>query len=210
MANFGFTRLTVVAAYEPHWREARSAIGAPKLLQNAKETESLAEAVADCTLVIGTGTLTYRKPEQPVVSLPSLAPIVAQRTRSRRPHCARLWPGKAWPHPRRPLLVPYARRDPHRSSTAFHESRAGRGCVSLRARYSRLHPGPNPLSNSPEVKRLPARIPQLQTRNPASPPLISTSSQAWSTTSWLPQITHRAPCRKPIVTAFASCCAGSG
>ena len=77
MANFGFTRLTVVAAYEPHWREARSAIGAPKLLQNAKETESLAEAVADCTLVIGTGTLTYRKPEQPVVSLPSLAPIVA-------------------------------------------------------------------------------------------------------------------------------------
>ena len=77
MANFGFARLTVVTAYEPHWREARSAIGAPKLLQNAEETESLAEAVANCTLVIGTGTLTYRKPEQPVVSLPSLAPIVA-------------------------------------------------------------------------------------------------------------------------------------
>ena len=76
MANFGFSRLTVVAPYAPHWREARSAIGAPELLQNAKETASLAEAVADGTLVAGTGTLTYRKPEQPVVSLPGLAPVV--------------------------------------------------------------------------------------------------------------------------------------
>ena len=30
MANFGFSRLTVVAPYEPHWREARSAVGAPE------------------------------------------------------------------------------------------------------------------------------------------------------------------------------------
>jgi tRNA/rRNA methyltransferase len=76
MANFGFEHMKVVAPYSPHWREARSAVGAPELLQNAKETSSLAEAVADCTLVIGTGTLTTRKPEQPVVSLPSLAPTV--------------------------------------------------------------------------------------------------------------------------------------
>jgi len=78
MANFGFTRLTVVAAYQPHWREARSAVGAPDLLQNARETSTLAEAVADRTLVIGTGTLTRRKPEQPVLLLPALPPIVAQ------------------------------------------------------------------------------------------------------------------------------------
>jgi tRNA/rRNA methyltransferase len=32
--------------------------------------------VAGCTLVAGTGTLTYRKPEQPVVPLPDLAPLV--------------------------------------------------------------------------------------------------------------------------------------
>jgi tRNA/rRNA methyltransferase len=76
MANFGFSRLTVVAPYEPHWREARSAIGAPDLLQNANNTERLAEAVKDCTLVLGTGTLTHRKPEQPVVSLPALPTLV--------------------------------------------------------------------------------------------------------------------------------------
>ena len=76
MANFGFTHLTVVAPYEPHWQEAKSAIGAEDLLQNAKRIETLAEAVADCTLVIGTGTLIYRKPEQPVVALPDLVAFI--------------------------------------------------------------------------------------------------------------------------------------
>ena len=73
MANFGFTHLTVVDPYAPHWREARSAVGAPDLLTNAQETQHLAEAVKDCTLVLGTGSLTYRKPEQPVVRLDKLA-----------------------------------------------------------------------------------------------------------------------------------------
>jgi TrmH family RNA methyltransferase len=81
MANFGFARLTVVAAYEPHWREARSAVGAPQLLQDAKESATLAEAVAGCTLVVGTGTLTYRKPEQTVVQLPALAPLLQEELR---------------------------------------------------------------------------------------------------------------------------------
>ena len=76
MANFGLSRLDVVAPYAPHWREAKSAIGAPDLLQNAKETASLAEAISDCTLVVGTGTLIHRKPEQQVISLRSLAPLV--------------------------------------------------------------------------------------------------------------------------------------
>lgn len=78
MANFGFARLKVVAPYAPHWREARSAIGAPELLQSAIEVSKMAEAVSDCTLVLGTGTLTYRKPEQRVVRLPDLAPLVEQ------------------------------------------------------------------------------------------------------------------------------------
>jgi TrmH family RNA methyltransferase len=79
MANFSFTRLTVVAPYEPHWREARSAVGAPDLLQNAKEAASLAEAVAECTFVAGTGTRTHRKPEQPVALLPDLGLILANQ-----------------------------------------------------------------------------------------------------------------------------------
>jgi TrmH family RNA methyltransferase len=76
MANFGFSRLSVVAPYEPHWREARSAVGAPQLLANARQVESLAEAVSLATLVLGTGTLTHRKAEQPVVRLDELAPVI--------------------------------------------------------------------------------------------------------------------------------------
>ena len=34
MANFGFSRLVVVAPYKPHWREAKSAVGAEELLHN--------------------------------------------------------------------------------------------------------------------------------------------------------------------------------
>jgi len=78
MANFSFSRLSVVAPFEPNWREARSAIGAPALLVNAVESATLSEAVANCTLVIGTETLTRRKPEQPVVPLIDLAPRVGR------------------------------------------------------------------------------------------------------------------------------------
>jgi tRNA/rRNA methyltransferase len=79
MANFGFPNLTVVAPYEPHWREARSAIGAEDLLQSARVYGTLAEALAPATLVFGTGTLEPRKPEQPVVSLPDLAPLLKSK-----------------------------------------------------------------------------------------------------------------------------------
>ncbi|HEV2133597.1 MAG TPA: TrmH family RNA methyltransferase [Terracidiphilus sp.] len=76
MANFGFSHLAVVSPYAPHWREARSAVGAPQLLQSAVECATLTEALADCTLVAGTGTLTRRKPEQQVVPLPALGPVI--------------------------------------------------------------------------------------------------------------------------------------
>jgi len=80
MANFGFSRLNVVAPFEAHWQEARSAVGAEKLLGVAKETATLAEAVGACTLVAGTGTLQFRKPEQRVVRLPELGPVVEAET----------------------------------------------------------------------------------------------------------------------------------
>lgn len=76
MANFGFPHLTVVAPYEPHWREAKSAVGSAELLQSANQSPTLAEAVRDCTLVLGTGTLTHRKPDQPVIRLNELPPHV--------------------------------------------------------------------------------------------------------------------------------------
>ncbi len=54
MSNFGVMRLRVVRPYEPSFREARSAVGASELLANAEEFATVADAVADCRLVVGT------------------------------------------------------------------------------------------------------------------------------------------------------------
>jgi tRNA/rRNA methyltransferase len=76
MANFGFSHLSVVAPFAPTWREARSAVDCQDVLVNALESATLGEAVAGATLVAGTGSLQFRKPEQRVVRLPELAPLV--------------------------------------------------------------------------------------------------------------------------------------
>jgi TrmH family RNA methyltransferase len=54
MSNFGFAHLRVVNPYELAFREARSAVGASAVLKNAEQFKSVAEAVADCALVVGT------------------------------------------------------------------------------------------------------------------------------------------------------------
>ncbi len=60
MANLGFSRLRVVQPYDVAFREARSAVGAAPLLRSAEECASVAEAVADCRLVVGTTSLGHR------------------------------------------------------------------------------------------------------------------------------------------------------
>ncbi len=54
MSNFGCTHLRLVNPYDPAYREARSAVGAAPVLANAEQFSAVAEAVADCTLVVGT------------------------------------------------------------------------------------------------------------------------------------------------------------
>lgn len=63
MSNFGFGELRLVNPYEPSFREARSAVGAAELLKRAKAYSSVAEAVADCTLVVGTTAGRDREPQ---------------------------------------------------------------------------------------------------------------------------------------------------
>ena len=54
MSNFGVRRLRVVNPYEAAFREARSAVGAAGLLAKAEQYDNVADAVADCGLVVGT------------------------------------------------------------------------------------------------------------------------------------------------------------
>src|SRR5208283_535354 len=69
MSNFGFARLRVVNPYEVAFREARSAVGASGLLANAEEHKSVAEAVADCALVVGTTAVRHRELQHPLPRL---------------------------------------------------------------------------------------------------------------------------------------------
>jgi TrmH family RNA methyltransferase len=69
MANFGFGRLRLVRPYEPSFREARSAVGADTVLASAEEFAGVAEAVADCALVVGTTGGEQRQPPEPLERL---------------------------------------------------------------------------------------------------------------------------------------------
>jgi tRNA/rRNA methyltransferase len=66
MANFGFADLRVVNPYHVAFREARSAVGAAPLLAAAREFSSVADAVADCSLVVGTTSLGHRGLQHPL------------------------------------------------------------------------------------------------------------------------------------------------
>jgi tRNA/rRNA methyltransferase len=66
MSNFGIRHLSLVNPYRVAFREARSAVGASAVLQSAREFESLAEAVADCSLVVGTTAVGNRALEHPL------------------------------------------------------------------------------------------------------------------------------------------------
>src|SRR5258708_36100242 len=66
MANFGFTDLRLVNPYEPSFREAVSAVGGAHVLQGARVFSTLAEALADCSLVVGTTAGTRRIAQQPL------------------------------------------------------------------------------------------------------------------------------------------------
>ncbi|HKR94705.1 MAG TPA: RNA methyltransferase, partial [Candidatus Angelobacter sp.] len=84
MSNLGFSRLRVVNPYEASFREARSAVGAAPLLKNAEEYKTVAEAVADCSLVIGTTAAHNRELHQPLKLLPQAAPMIRKRLKSGR------------------------------------------------------------------------------------------------------------------------------
>jgi TrmH family RNA methyltransferase len=66
MSNFAAQRLRLVNPYGVAFREARSAVGASQLLKSAEEHKTIGEAVADCSLVIGTTAARRRALQHPL------------------------------------------------------------------------------------------------------------------------------------------------
>jgi tRNA C32,U32 (ribose-2'-O)-methylase TrmJ len=76
MSNFGFSHLRVVTPYEPAYREARSAVGGSSVLETAEEFSNVAEAVADCALVVGTTAVRHRGLHHSLLRLEDGAKII--------------------------------------------------------------------------------------------------------------------------------------
>jgi tRNA/rRNA methyltransferase len=84
MSNFGFSHLRVVNPYEPAFREARSAVGASSVLASAEQYQSVAEAVADCTIVVGTTAAGHRELHHPLRRLEDGRKLINKELRSGR------------------------------------------------------------------------------------------------------------------------------
>jgi tRNA/rRNA methyltransferase len=76
MSNFGFQRLRVVNPYDVAFEGARSAVGAAAVLATAEKYETVAEAVADCSLVVGTTAIGHRDLQHSLQRLEVGAPLI--------------------------------------------------------------------------------------------------------------------------------------
>ena len=66
MTNFGFRHLRVVNPYKLAFQDARSAVGASAVMQSTEDFDNLPDAIADCSLVIGTTAVRDRTVNQPI------------------------------------------------------------------------------------------------------------------------------------------------
>jgi TrmH family RNA methyltransferase len=82
MSNFGFHHLRVVNPYDVAFEGARSAVDAARVLASAEKYETLAEAVADCSLVVGTTAIGHRDLQHSLKRLDVGAPVIRARVAS--------------------------------------------------------------------------------------------------------------------------------
>ena len=83
MSNFGFRSLRLVNPYEKAFHEARSAVRARYILEEAQVFQSVPDAVADCDLVIGSTALGNRDLHIPLHRLESAATAIRSRATER-------------------------------------------------------------------------------------------------------------------------------
>jgi tRNA/rRNA methyltransferase len=76
MHDFGFRHLRVVNEYAVPFETARSAVDASEIMAGAAAFGSVADAVADCTLVVGTTAVGERVVEHPLFTLPDAGGMI--------------------------------------------------------------------------------------------------------------------------------------
>jgi len=79
MSNFGFFELRLVNPYAVAFREAKSAVKAERVMREAREYTSLADAVADCSLVVGTTSRGPRALQHPLRRLETGGRLISKK-----------------------------------------------------------------------------------------------------------------------------------
>src|SRR5664279_5723980 len=74
MHDFGFRRLRVVNEFPVPFEAAKSAVDASEVMAGAVACASVADAVADCTMVVGTTAVGERALQQVLLPLAEAAP----------------------------------------------------------------------------------------------------------------------------------------
>jgi tRNA/rRNA methyltransferase len=78
--DFGFSDLRIVndfaAPFEAAVLESNAAVAAQAVLQTARRFDTLPEAIADCSLILGTTAIGAREVTQPVLTLQQTAPRI--------------------------------------------------------------------------------------------------------------------------------------
>ncbi|MBV9264619.1 MAG: RNA methyltransferase [Acidobacteriaceae bacterium] len=82
MSNFGFADLRVVNPYDVAFREAKSAVRAHYILERAQVHASVSEAIAGCSLVIGTTAVGHRDLHAPLYRLEAGAQLLREHLAS--------------------------------------------------------------------------------------------------------------------------------
>ena len=80
MQDFGFSDLRIVndfaAPFEAAQLGAKSAVAAQHVMRNARRYDTLASAIADCTLIIATTAIGERQLKQPILPLQQTTPQI--------------------------------------------------------------------------------------------------------------------------------------
>src|ERR1700742_2743677 len=84
MHGFGFSDLRLVNDYSVGFEKAKSAVDASTILAAAREFPTVADAVADCGLVVGTTAVGERKQEHSLFTVAQAAPRVCSAAANAR------------------------------------------------------------------------------------------------------------------------------
>ncbi len=82
MSNFGFTDLCLVNPYDLAFKEARSAVRSGYILDRAQVFDTVAPAIAGCTLAVGTTAVGNRDLHVPLYTLETAGTLIREHIQS--------------------------------------------------------------------------------------------------------------------------------